>query len=96
MVADSIRKGYPMYQIQITAQVYSRVERRAIEAGFASVDEYVVDLLTRDVFENAENLDGLFTPERLAHIDRAVEQIEAGQFHTAAQVREHLRNRFEA
>jgi len=85
-----------MYQIQLTDQVYIEVKRRSVEAGYNSVDDYVVNVLTYDVFADTENLDHLFTPERLAHIDQAAAQVKAGEFHTAAQVREHFKVRFEA
>lgn len=37
--------------------------------------------------EDTENFDHLFTPERLAHIDRAIAQIEAGQGLTSEQAK---------
>ncbi len=85
-----------MRQVQLNDQVYSEAENQAISAGFKSVDEYIADLVTHDMFDSTENLDHLFTPERIAHIDRAVAQIAEGKVHTAAQVREHFRKRFEA
>ena len=47
---------------------------------------YVADLIAR----NTENIDHLFTPERLAIIDRADAEIEAGRFRTMEQVEERL------
>ena len=85
-----------MPQVQLNDQVYTEAEHQAINAGFTSVDEYIAELVTNDLLESTENLDHLFTPERLAHIDRAAEQIAEGKFHTAAQVREHFKKRFEA
>jgi predicted transcriptional regulator len=32
----------------------------------------------------------MFTPDRLAHIDRALAEVEGGNFFTAAQVEEHF------
>jgi hypothetical protein len=81
-----------MRQIQIDNDLYRRVQRRAAEAGYGSVDEYVAARLRHD-FEKTEDLDRFFTPERLAHIDRADAQIDAGQGIPAAQVREHFRQK---
>lgn len=74
-----------MHQIQLNDQLYQEAQRRATESGFGSVDEYVASMLQHDLDE-ADNLDRFFTPERLAHIDRAVAQIDAGQGMTREQV----------
>jgi hypothetical protein len=65
-----------MHKIQLNDQLYQEAQRRAAEAGFDSVDEYVADILQQDI-EETENLDDFFTfftPARLAHIDRAAAQ----------------------
>lgn len=59
-----------MHVIQLNDQLYQDAKRRAAEAGFGSVDEYVADILQQDL-EETENLDHFFTPQRLAQIDRA-------------------------
>lgn len=66
-----------MPQIRLDDNLYRMAQRRALEAGFGSVDEYVADRLRHD-FEETESLDRFFTPERLARIDRAIAQIDAG------------------
>jgi hypothetical protein len=81
-----------MHQIQLREQLFRFAQRRAEAAGFESVDAYVADVLQHDL-EDGESLDHLFTPERLAHIDRAASQIDAGQGITAEQVREHFRRK---
>jgi len=81
-----------MYQIHLSEQLFQDAQRRAAEAGFESVDDYVADVLQNEL-ENGENLDRLFTPERLAHIDRAAAQIDAGLGITAEQVKEHFRRK---
>lgn len=81
-----------MHHVQLDSQLYQEAQRRAAEAGFDSVDEYVADVLRHDL-EDGENLDHLFTPERLAHIDRAAAQIDAGLGIPAEQVRAHLAKR---
>ncbi len=65
-----------MPYITLSDKSYEIARRRAAESGFASVEEYVVHLLQTQIDE--ENLDHLFTPERLAHIDRAASEIDAG------------------
>ena len=84
-----------MHEIQLTDQIYQEAQRRATEGGFASVDEYVAAML-RQEFEESENLDHLFTPERLALIDRAASQMDSGQGIPSAQVLEHFRRKRDA
>lgn len=84
-----------MHQIQLDDQLYQEAERRAAASG-VTVDEYVADVLQNDLHEETENLDYLFTPERLAHIDRAAAQIEAGQGISAEKVRDYFRQKQES
>ena len=74
-----------MHQVQLSDKLYKEAERRASEAGFSTVDEYIADVVSHDLLEETENLDHLFTPERLAHIDKAEAEIKAGNFYTAEQ-----------
>lgn len=78
-----------MRQIQLSDQLYQEAQCRAAEGGFASIDDYVAAMLQQD-FEETENLDHLFTPERLAVIDRAASQMDSGQGIPSAQVLEHF------
>lgn len=82
-----------MQQIQLNDQLYQEAQRRASASGFVTVDEYVANVLLHDLHEESEDLDCLFTPERLAHIDRAAAEIDAGQGIPAAQVRDHFRQK---
>jgi PHD/YefM family antitoxin component YafN of YafNO toxin-antitoxin module len=82
-----------MHQIQLNEQLYQDVQRRASAAGFVTVDEYVADVLQHDLNEESESFDYLFTPERLARIDRAAAQIDTGQGVPAEQVRDHFRQK---
>lgn len=84
-----------MHQIQLNDQLYQEAQRRATEAGFDSVDEYIAEVLMHEL-EDAESLDYLFTPERLAHIDRAAAQIAAGEGLTPEQVEAELAKRRDA
>lgn len=82
-----------MPQIHITEQLYKAAERRAAESGCSTVDEYVAKVVSHDLGEAAENLDHLFTPERLAHIDKANSEIEAGKYFTSEEVDTELAKR---
>ncbi len=86
-----------MPQIELTERVFSAAQRCAAEAGFSSVDEYVADVVSHDPVEEslgaAANLDHLFTPERLAHIDAAEAEIQAGNSYTAEQADAELARR---
>lgn len=73
-----------MHQIQLNEQLYQQALLRAADAGFGSVDEYVASVLQQELDET-ENLDHFFTPERLAHIDRAAAEIKAGLGFTSQQ-----------
>ena len=80
-----------MHQIQLDDQLYLEAGTARSAAGFVTVDESVADVLRHDILEETENLDYLFTPERLVDIDRAAAQIGAGQGIPAEQVRNHFR-----
>jgi len=84
-----------VHQINLSEQLFEAVKRRAAEAGFENIDEYVADALEQQISE-AENLDHLFTPERLAKIDRAAAGIAAGRGMTPDQVDAELAKRREA
>lgn len=83
-------------QLELTDQLYDQAKRRAVEAGFKTVGEYLADVVSDYLTEDTENLDHLFTPGRIAHIDSVIAKVKAGgKTHTAAEVREHFRKRFE-
>lgn len=67
-----------MHRIQLEDQLYQVAQRRAAEAGFENVEAHIADVVQHDL-EEAKHVELLFTPERLAQIDRAAAQIEAGQ-----------------
>jgi hypothetical protein len=46
-----------------------------------------------DTGAQTPNIDHLFTPERLAHIDEAAAEIRAGNCFTAKQIREHFKQK---
>ena len=80
-------------QLELTDLLYEQAKRRAAEAGFKSVGEYAADVLADDLATDAENFDHLFTPQRLALIDRADAQIRAGHCMTAKQADAELAKR---
>jgi len=49
--------------------------------------------VAHDAGYGTDNIDSLFTPERLAHIDKAEADITAGKFYTTGQVTDELAKR---
>jgi predicted transcriptional regulator len=84
-----------MQQIRLNDRLYWEARERASAAGFESVDEYIADVVQQDLDEVGEDLNHLFTPERLARIDEGVAQIDAGLGIPIEEVREHFRQRYE-
>ena len=83
-------------QLELTDRLYDLAMRRAVEAGFKTVGEYIAEVVSDDLALGADNLDNLFTPERLVHIESVIDKVKAGgKTHTVAEVREHFRSRFE-
>ncbi|HEY1685695.1 MAG TPA: hypothetical protein VGG19_13085 [Tepidisphaeraceae bacterium] len=80
-----------MPQIQLADQIYKEAQRRAAEGGFSSVDDYVADVISQSIHQPAENYDHLFTPERIAHLDRISAAIKAGaKTYSTAEVQAHF------
>lgn len=84
-----------MHEIQLDDQLFQEAQRRAAEAGFGSVDEYVADRLRHD-FDQTADLDHFFTSERLAHIEQAAAQVDAGLGIPSEEVRQHFRRKRDA
>lgn len=63
--------------LQLSDQLYVQVQRRAMESGFASLDEYVVDVVA-DAAQETEDLDHRFTPKVVAHLNQIQEEIKTG------------------
>ena len=89
-----------MPQIQMDDQVFKAAQRRAVDRGYATVDEYIADIVAHDLVEgnsaDRPDLESLFTPQRLAEINQAAADIDAGNYVTAEQVREHFKQKREA
>ena len=90
------RMRIAMHQVHLNDQLYREAQRRAAEAGFGSVDDYIADVLRNDFAEEVEDLDHFFTPERLAQIDQSLADVRAGKVLTLAQVEEELAKSREA
>jgi hypothetical protein len=82
-----------MHQVNLNDQLYQDVQRRAAEAGFTNVDDYVADVLSHDLNEETPNLDHFFTPERMAQIDQSLASAAAGNVYTSEQVDQELAKR---
>jgi hypothetical protein len=76
--------------ISLSDEVYALTSQRAAAAGFTSVEEYIVNVLSEEhADESSEpepDLRHLFTPERMAKIQRAIESADAGRTLTLEQV----------
>lgn len=77
-----------MRQIALSEYLFELAEGKAIRAGFASVEEWVEDVIRGDLRD--DDIDLLFTPERLALIDEAVEQAKRGNTLSEADLQKRL------
>jgi hypothetical protein len=68
-----------MHQVQLNERLCKEAERRAAEAGFSTVDEYVADRLESDFSDAREDFDDRFTPQVVARLDQISDQMKAGQ-----------------
>ena len=85
-----------MPAIHLAGRRYERARARAAAAGYASVDEYVADMLQEDVSE-PQNFDHLFTPERIARLDQITQNIQqGGKLFTQDEVDAHFKARRDA
>jgi hypothetical protein len=75
-----------MQHIQLSDQLYQEAQSRATEAGFANVDAFVAHVLKHELEDDPVNLDGFFTPERMALIEEAEAQIARGESYTLEQL----------
>ena len=82
-----------MPEVQLDDHVFKVAQRRAADAGYASVDDYIADVVVHDANDDTDNIDHLFTPKRLAHIDEAEADIKGGRFFTTAQADQELAKR---
>lgn len=69
-----------MYEVhlQLTEQLFNKAKLRAAEAGFASLDEYIIDVVAEDAATETLDLDERFTPKVVGHLEGMLEEIKAG------------------
>ncbi|MGO8674005.1 MAG: hypothetical protein ACLQVD_21920 [Capsulimonadaceae bacterium] len=81
-----------MHHIQLSDQVYDRAKLRADEAGFDSVDDYIVTLLAEDdACAEIPHLPFRFTPERIADPDCISTELKAEEpMYAVEEVTAHL------
>jgi hypothetical protein len=82
-----------MQSIHLSDQLYNDARRHAANAGFVSVDDFIADLVRNELDEPTDYAK-FFTPERLAMIDEAVADLDAGKGISAEKVHDDLRRRF--
>ena len=66
-----------MRTIEVPDEVYARAEFVASRDG-VTVDSVVTRILDEELPDDADDVAHLFTPERIAELDRIVAEIEAG------------------
>jgi hypothetical protein len=86
-----------MPQLHLSDQIFSVAQRRAAEEGYSSVDGFVSDVLAQTLAPESDNHDDLFTPERIAELERISAEIKGGgKTYTMAEVDEHFQNKRKA
>lgn len=80
-----------MHNVRLNPDTYSKAKQIAESRGFESVEEFLTLIINEEAATPQVNYDHLFTPEVLAAIDRAEEDVQAGRVYTPDEVREHLR-----
>jgi hypothetical protein len=86
-----------MPQVRLDEQVFETAQRRAVDAGYSSVEEYISDFVVHDQVDDmasqTPDLEHLFTPDRLAHIDAAMAEIKGGRSFSSEEAADELANR---
>ena len=72
----------PEVHLQLTDQVYRQANQRAVQAGFAGLNEYLADavseLVSEEVGDETEIINHLFTPEVISDLDRIRAAVQVG------------------
>lgn len=79
-----------MPEVRLREHLYREAERRALAAGFESVDEFVAKRLEDDFSDECENFDDRFTPEVIAHLDAIADDALAGNTIAGEELDQHL------
>jgi hypothetical protein len=90
MMRTITEERLPMQHVQLNDALYKEAERRAREAGFRSVDEFVADRLESDFSDAQEDFDDRFTPQVVARLDQISDDMKAAKSVSAGQVDQHL------
>lgn len=77
-----------MHRINLSDDLYDEARGAASRRGLGSVEQYIVELISDDLLD--ENIDSLFTEERLAEIDQAASEARSGKLMTVQEVRAHF------
>ena len=67
-----------MHQVQLSEQGYEMAKRRAVTAGFASVDEFIEQVVLEREAEEMGDFDHRFIPKVLEALDRVSANAKAG------------------
>ena len=79
-----------MPTVELSESAYRVAVQRSADGGFATVDEYVADVILQDVELTRLELDRLFTPDRMAQIAEGQADVAAGRVLTSAEVQVNL------
>jgi hypothetical protein len=72
--------GVAMPQVQLDDQVFKVAQKRAADSGYASIDDYIADMVVQDVSDDTPpDLDHRFTPEVVAHLEKISAGAGAGE-----------------
>ena len=84
-----------MPHVQLPDRVLQVAQAQAVRGGFASVAEYIADVVLDDASELQEAFDAAryFTPERIAELDAAAASVRAGHGLTGEQLDAELAKR---
>jgi len=81
-------------QLQLRDQLYDQAQRRAAEAGFSNLDEYIVDVVMEGLTAETEILDQRFSPKVIAHLNTIRADIQSGtKTFTEMEVEDYLREK---
>ena len=65
-------------QLQLTDLLFDEAQRRSAVAGFANLDEYIVDVIVEDLMAETENLDRCFSPQVIPQLNSIRADIHEG------------------
>lgn len=67
-----------MQSIQLSDQLYQEALRRACDAGFESVDQYIAEIVKHHVNSSGDDYDKIFTPQVIAQLNHIHAEVQAG------------------